>query len=309
LVACATDDLTEQQENDARDRAVCEALTTDPVELDSCGELASDYELDAFVSREGEDAGLHRCATKHPDIAERQRVDDEIASVTKGGIAMANGGTVRVYWHTITDTAGHGALSASAINAQISVLNAAYGPAGWQFTLAGTDTTANNAWYTVTSGSRDETAMKTALRQGGAADLNIYAANIGQGLLGWSTFPADYRRKPSLDGVVILSDSLPGGSAAPYNLGDTATHEVGHWMGLYHTFQGGCNGKGDSVDDTPPEKSAAFGCPVGRDTCSKPGADPIEKFMDYSDDACMNTFTAGQDARMDSSYTTYRLGK
>jgi len=225
----------------------------------------------------------------------------------------ARGGVIPVHVHVITSSTGAGAPSSNQINQQISVLNAAYAAAGFSFALSSTDTTANNTWYTAGPGTTAETQMKNALRIGSAADLNVYTNNMGGGLLGWATFPSSYTRSPKLDGVVILNSSLPGGTAAPYNLGDTATHEIGHWMGLYHTFQGGCARKstgGDGVADTPAEKSPAYGCPTGRDSCPTiTGVDPITNFMDYSDDACMTTFTTEQNNRMNAQWTTYRFGK
>lgn len=264
------------------------------------------------------DAGA-RCATRQVGPDEEREIDQRVADFIRrraGGDPMANvtGGVVNVYFHVINKGAGiaNGDVSTSMINAQIAVLNNAFGQFGWSFTLVSTDRTTNATWYTMGPGTAAEAQAKSALRQGTADDLNIYTANPGGGLLGWATFPQNYASDPTDDGIVVLYSSLPGGTAVPYNEGDTGTHEVGHWMGLFHTFQGGCSKKpngGDQVSDTPPERSPAFGCPVGRDTCKGGGADPIENFMDYTDDACMFEFTSGQDARMDALFTTYRFGK
>jgi len=225
--------------------------------------------------------------------------------------AAAPTAPIPVYVHQIQSTSGIGAITANQVNQQINVLNSAYASSGVSFSLAGQDQTVSDSWSAAGPNSNAETQMKNALRQGGKNALNIYTNNMGGGLLGWATFPSDYARSPKLDGVVVLYSSLPGGSAAPYNLGDTATHEVGHWMGLYHTFQGGCSGAGDQVSDTPAERSPAYGCPTGRDTCrgkkgGADGLDPITNFMDYSDDACMFEFTPGQSARMSAQWALYR---
>jgi hypothetical protein len=230
-----------------------------------------------------------------------------------GGGTVVTGGTINVYFHVIT-AGSAGNVSDQMIADQIAVLNAAYAPWGWSFVLADVDRTDNATWYNGCYGNSSiENAFKSALRRGGAEDLNIYTCNPSNGILGYATFPWSYASSPQLDGVVLLDQSLPGGTAAPYNLGDTAVHEVGHWMGLYHTFQGGCDSSGgDYVSDTPAERSPAYGCPVGRDSCvgsRYPGRDPITNFMDYTDDSCMFEFTPGQDARMDAQFSAYRLGK
>ena len=262
-----------------------------------------------------------RCTTKNLSEYELADVERELAVAKEnrksanGGFAIeATGGTITVYWHVINNgtSLSQGNIPDSQIIAQINVLNAAFAGTGWSFNLVATTRTTNATWYTCGGGSC-ESQMKNALRQGTADDLNIYSNNMGGGLLGWATFPSSYASQPKMDGVVILYSSVPGGTAAPYNQGDTGTHEVGHWMGLYHTFQGGCvknvNG-GDGVPDTPAERSPAYGCPTGRDSCNRiAGLDPITNFMDYTDDLCMDRFSAGQDTRMDSMFTTYRLNK
>jgi hypothetical protein len=227
---------------------------------------------------------------------------------------------VSTYVHVITKDDGTGGPTKTMIIRQMHVLNKAYaGESSKQaaatpfvFTLKHVDYTANSDWYHWSNPSddpADDHEAKAALHKGTYRDLNVYIASLGGGLLGYATFPGG---KLVRDGLVILDQSMPGGTASPYNEGDTATHEIGHWLGLFHTFQNGCDRPGDRVSDTPSQNDGRniFNCMKSEDTCpDKPGLDPIHNFMNYSDDPCMDRFTAGQAQRMSDTWVVYRKGQ
>ncbi len=223
-------------------------------------------------------------------------------------------GTIDVYFHIVTAADGTGAVSDATVAAQMLVLNQTFSglyggdDTGFDFNLVATTRTANDAWFEGETFA-DELAMKTALKQGDAADLNIYSTS-GAGFLGFAYYPSitSSNRFEVLDGVVIHYGSLPGGFIGNYNLGYTATHEVGHYLGLAHTFEKGCIGHGDYVDDTPAMLVPTSGCPANKDTCPRDaGLDPVHNYMDYSYDICYTEFTPGQTERMQKQFAHWRL--
>jgi len=221
--------------------------------------------------------------------------------------------TIDVYFHVVfaNETYEGGWVPDEQIHNQVSVLNKDYNSTGISFNLLNISRIKSEDWFLrVAPDSPQELGLKKTFRQGNSSTLNVYTVGLaegdGAGLLGYATFPMDFNDKPTNDGVVILYNTLPGSNSPKYNLGRTLTHESGHWMGLYHTFEGGCKGSGDEVDDTPPEESAAYGCPAKRDTCPGGGEDPVRNFMDYTDDNCMTGFTKGQAKRIKAQLRTYR---
>lgn len=150
--------------------------------------------------------------------------------------------------------------------------------------------------------------------------LNMWIPeNIGQGILGYATFPFRINNSPQLDGVVVDQawfgrDTL---DFSDFYQGRVMTHEVGHWLGLFHTFQGGCVGtnpstcasQGDLVCDTPPARNPNYGCPFGINSCTETpddSLDMVENYMDYSNGQCQSTLTQGQKDRIDFHLQTYR---
>jgi len=215
---------------------------------------------------------------------------------------------VPVYVHVMMDSAGNGRVSATRISQQIVELNQDFAgvestkaaTTNVEFHLAGTDRYYNTTWHH--DGS--STTYRSRTRLGGANALNIWLVDFKY--LGISTFPWDYASNAKVDGIRVQYTTLPGGSLTKYNQGKTASHEAGHWFGLYHTFQGGCTSRNVEVGDTPAQSSSTAGCPTGRNSCSLPGLDPIHNYMDYSYDSCYNQFTTGQSTRINEMWTAYR---
>jgi hypothetical protein len=226
---------------------------------------------------------------------------------------------VNVLWRTSAEN-----ISIAQIQSQIDVLNEDFGatnvdynstPAIFQNIRSG-NTKIRFTWSSSTGYTTKQTTktswstnndMKNS-RRGGinptspTTKLNIWVCNMGGGILGYAQFPGG---KSATDGIVLDDNATgrTGTAAAPFNKGRTATHEVGHWLNLRHIWGDATCGS-DLVNDTPTHNTANYGCPPAGhlSTCTGNPVEMTMNYMDYTDDACMYMFTAGQATRMQATY-------
>lgn len=261
---------------------------------------------------------------------------NEEASKVAHGHPKATLLTIPIIFHVITSGSGATNIAASRVQAQVDQLNLDYrnlsgstnavaADVEIEFCLAMVDPNGNvltepgiHRVTTYGAGTQTQTTMDNTIKPATIWDpnnyMNVWVANLGGGLLGYAQFPSSSGLaglsanggSASTDGVVILYTSLgsvasPTSGAAPYNLGRTLTHEMGHWLGLRHIWGDGNCTATDYCNDTPAAAAANYGCPTGTNSCtggSYPGNDMIENYMDYTDDPCMNIFTADQKTRI-----------
>lgn len=194
----------------------------------------------------------------------------------------------------------------------IANLNAGFAGTPFQFKLAQVRRVNNRQWHEECSiDTPNHLAMTRRLAVNPAKNLNVYVCTPGR-VTGMSTFPFELAQGDKRSSIVLHHRALPHAQASVEfsTHGLVLIHEVGHYLGLFHTFSGGCQDL-DGVADTPAQALPTNGCFTFRDTCPAPGADDLNNYMDYANDLCWNHFTPGQIARMIEATALFRpaLGK
>jgi hypothetical protein len=264
----------------------------------------------------GQKQSMLRCGFENPSKLERDQIERNLRDFRASSQASLIAGIVpsrviKVHFHVITTNTGVGDVSDASLDQQIAVLNAAYGGSGMSFVKQGYTRTKNTTWYNACDKATVERQIRKTLAVDPLHTFNVYTCGLGGGLLGRATFPSYFAENSYMHGVVMHKGTVPGGSFAGYNGGDTLVHEAGHYLGLYHTFQGGssanpfCDPLGDEVADTPTEAEPQYTCEA-RDSCEGGGTDPVTNYMDYGNDACMTGFTTDQRIRVQDQVSLYR---
>ena len=304
--------------------------------------LAASYVTSALAAAVGpqlnERSNAISCSTEPPptELVQQHATFASNGSNPEGHVPIV----VSTYFHVVTTASKQNRFTRSMLNEQVSlsfeirspiqktnnavklsVMNNIYGDFGITFELAGSDFTVNDEW--AQAEGNYVRGMKPALRKGDYRDLNVYfLSDFGQGTpnIGVCNYPTGPAPPGSnvfqMDGCQVHAETIPG-VANPRFSGDTegknAVHEVGHWFGLLHVFEGNtCSADGDHVADTPYQStsSGGAGCNPRKDSCpDRSGLDSIHNYMDYGSDECKSEFTPGQEARMFQMWDEYRAGK
>ena len=288
----------------------------------------------AFHESRAFQEGPHRCATHEhdmflrgqPDYQRAERAADCTMSLTNIDAQYdpvpGRKLVIPVYFHVIHKSDGTGYVSRQRIDQQMAVLNDDFGGTSLdgnsglnttiQFQLVGVNFVENDEWYT-DAGPDDVSEFKSSLAKNPEKYINIYTndsgrAVTGKGLLGYATLPPG-NAGTSNDGVVMFHSTIGGrnNGYGNFDQGRTLVHEVGHYLGLDHTFARlECSNTyttQDLIVDTPPQNAPDFGTSPST-ACGVTSA--IENFMNYSNDSAMFTFTPEQTNRMICSQTSYR---
>lgn len=292
--------------------------------------------------------GRSLCATGGPDAAfraEHERLSAFESRPSSGSYDMRRALEpieIETWFHIVSGETDADLVTDEMVILQLHYLQKAYEKASISYRLKGVTRHINETW----ARNGDDSAMKKALRRGGYSTLNVYFQTNLQppsttdfarwtsdgdnrhaynsdlappSVLGFCTLPdpsinsSSPRSSYSKDGCNVLAKTMPGGPMTHYNRGGTAIHEIGHWNGLLHTFEGeSCSedNAGDYIADTPQQSVPTDGCPSQKDSCpDSPGLDDIHNFMDYSSDDCYASFTSNQLKRMRDMWFSMRKGK
>ncbi|MFM7177153.1 MAG: zinc metalloprotease [Bacteroidota bacterium] len=267
---------------------------------------------------------LNRQLAEDPGLAARMAEIDRIANEVVAGQRLLPDGTIEipVVFNVLYKSTAQN-ISLTQLQSQIDILNQDYGatnadynntPSIFQGVRSGNTgirfvldqvirkSTTKTSWQTnddmkkSTKGGLNPTSPTTK--------LNIWVCNLSNNILGYAQFPGG---SSATDGVV-LDDNCVGVASlnyTAYNKGRTATHEVGHWLNLRHIWGDATCGS-DLVSDTPSHNTSNYGCPAypHYSTCTGAPVEMTMNYMDYTDDACMYMFSAGQKTRMNATFVS-----
>jgi len=251
------------------------------------------------------------CGVKDLDQETARWIEGMLKSMPRPEMRLAGSVEIPIAFHVVY-AGTKGRVSDQKIATLMNNLNAAFSGSPFSFRLAKVDRTNNKTWYG--NCMKHEQTMKRRLAVDPRRTLNIYSCKTSNfpttgGVLGFAYFPFMFPENSYMHGAVIHPALMPGGHPEVGVYGNIVAHEIGHYLGLYHTFQGGCGPNGDFVADTPAEGKPTGDCAAATDTCpSILGLDDVTNFMNYGDDLCMNHFTPGQIQRMVDMTSTLRPG-